>query len=639
MTEPEESGSKIKYRAGCRRDKNSGAQFELFDENDRTNEKIDAAKEIISREGLTLHYLKSSGEASAAVEELMKGKFPLGLDIETAKLNEFRDHKQAGLEPHLSCIRLIQLYGGGEKVYVFDMFALNVKILFPIWDKPLVAHNAVFDVKHLLHAGAKPHQIGCTMLMANALTGKLFSLADLGREHLGWRMSKTQQISDWDSPTLTQDQLEYAALDSVAVYKMFRILMDQIAKNKLIQVYTLMRDAQLAIAKMELNGIYFDLNGHQRLMATWHQAKKRSAEELLQVLGPHVNPDSSKQISSWLQTNLDKEALNEWPRTKTGQLKTDRSTLARGPHHPLTTPLQKYKDAAKMLSTFGTGYAEHINPVTGRIHAYFRLGGTATGRLSCSGPNIQNPPRDKQFRKLFSAPAGRILVVADYGQIELRVAALISGDESMLEAYANGEDLHRKTAAAIAGVPLKEVTPEQRQAAKAVNFGLLYGQGPKGLARYAKTNYGVDMSEREAVEAREAFFQTYSGLKRWQQETARKAESSKSVVTLGGRVRDFSREARGYQYTEALNTPIQGGAAEVLLATLPKLDKYLEGLDAKLVNVVHDEIVLEVAKRDAPRTKQAVEKAMIEGMLAMFPNASTVGLVEAKAGANWAEVK
>jgi DNA polymerase-1 len=209
----------------------------------------------------------------------------------------------------------------------------------------------------------------------------------------------------------------------------------------------------------------------------------------------------------------------------------------------------------------------------------------------------------------------------------------------MLQAYARGEDIHRKTAAALAGVRLKEVTPEQRQAAKAVNFGLLYGQGPKGLARYAKTNYGVDMSEKEAREAREAFFQTYPGLRRWQTETARQAEGSNRVVTPGGRIRDFAREERGYQYTEALNTPVQGGAAEVLLATLPKLDKYLEGLDAKLVNIVHDEIVLEVAEQDAERAKQAVEKAMVEGMLAMFPNASTVGLVEAKAGANWAEVK
>ena len=147
------------------------------------------------------------------------------------------------------------------------------------------------------------------------------------------------------------------------------------------------------------------------------------------------------------------------------------------------------------------------------------------------------------------------------------------------------------------------------------------------------------MTEEEAKEAQETFFTTYPGLRRWQKRAADRAGRSKRVTTPGGRVRDFSKERKGYSYTQALNTPIQGGAAEVMLATLACLDKHLSGLDAKLVNIVHDELVLEVAEERVEVTKKAVEHAMVEGMLKIFPAATTVDLVEASDGPNWAEAK
>jgi len=147
------------------------------------------------------------------------------------------------------------------------------------------------------------------------------------------------------------------------------------------------------------------------------------------------------------------------------------------------------------------------------------------------------------------------------------------------------------------------------------------------------------MSDNDARLAREAFFKTYPKLRRWQQSAARNAERTKCVVTPCGRIRDFSQETRGYRYTEALNTPIQGGAAEVLMAALSLLPKFLMGIDAKLVNIVHDEIVLQVDNRDINCAKAALEKTMVEGMLVIFPQASTKNLVESKAGKNWAEAK
>jgi len=605
----------------------------------QNGERIPTALDLLATEGTAFEHITDPDCAKKAVSVLLKGDLPFGLDTETAKLDEFVSHPKAGLDPHLTRIRLIQLYGGGDTVYIFDMFHLDINVLAPLWNLPMVAHNAVFDLKHLLHAGVSPEKIGCTMLMENALTGKLPSLATLSRQYLGWEMSKQEQVSDWNQRELTEDQLVYSALDVVAVKKLYQILSDWLKKRKLGKTYTLMRDAMPAIAQLELNGIRFDLEKHAKLMEVWKENKANAGEKLQQILDPYTSPDSPKQLSDWLNSCLEPEDLNTWPKTKTGQLKTDARTLSRYPEHPFATPLLLYKEADTMLSTFGTGYTDHINPKTHRIHSNFRLGGTTTGRLSCYSPNIQNPPRDKSFRELFSAPPGRSIIVADYEQIELRVAALVSGDKNMLEIYKGGQDLHKMTAAAMTGVSSEEVTKDQRQAAKPVNFGLLYGQGYRGLARYAKATYGVDMTENDARLAKEAFFKAYPDLRSWQQSAAKDAERTKRVMTPSGRTRDFSKEARGYRYTESLNTPIQGGAAEVLMAALSRLPECLKDIDAKLVNIVHDEIVLEVDNPDIDRAKAALEKVMVEGMLVIFPQASTRNLVESKAGNNWAEAK
>lgn len=175
--------------------------------------------------------------------------------------------------------------------------------------------------------------------------------------------------------------------------------------------------------------------------------------------------------------------------------------------------------------------------------------------------------------------------------------------------------------------------------AKAVNFGLLFGHGAPGLAKYAKTQYGVNMSNIQAGRYREAFFSTYPGLRRWQRRTAELAEQSHSVRTPSGRIRSWKRVRGKSRFTAFLNTPVQGGAAEVMQEALASLDRRLKGLDAKLVNVVHDEVVLEVNPMEVEAAKMALEQAMVDGMLAVFPAANITGLVEAHSGENWASAK
>lgn len=596
-----------------------------------------SAAELLTGAGVSVRYLVEPGAAERALSELaaLPDNGPWGLDIETAPLPAFARDSKAGLDPWRSAIRLVQVYPGGATCYVFDVAALGLSPLLALLAaRPWVAHNAVFELKFLLHAGAAPARLGCTLLQDNALGNGRRSLAALARERLGWELDKTLQVSDWTAANLTGAQLDYAALDAVAAYQLARVQTPQLQQRDLIRCYQLMRDAQRAIAQLELNGCPFDTAAHTALVATWQATAEQARGELDSLLNG-ANPDSPLQLSKWLAANLPAETLATWPRTAGGQLATDADALA-GLTLPALEPLKRYKVAMKGLGTYGTGYAKHISPVTGRIHPSFLIGGTATGRLSCQTPNIQNPPRDPAFRALFAPAPGRCLVVADYGQIELRVAALVSGDPAMLAVYEQGEDLHRKTAAAFLGKEPGAVSKAERQIAKGINFGMLFGSGAKGFQAFCKSSYGVDLSLAQADKARAAFFQAYPGLSVWQGNTRKAAEQAKQVRTPGGRVRALDKSIG----TECLNTPIQAGAAECLLAalaTLAALD--VDSLGGRLVNIVHDELVVECALEQAGAVSKAVEAAMVAGFLAIFPNGATRDLVEAHSGPNWASAK
>ena len=267
------------------------------------------------------------------------------------------------------------------------------------------------------------------------------------------------------------------------------------------------------------------------------------------------------------------------------------------------------------------------------------MAGTKTGRFSCSNPNLQQIPRDKVFRALFKAPEGKTFVIADYSQMELRVAAIVANESKLLEAYEKGQDTHAITAAMLLNKKAEDVTKQERQLAKAVNFGLLYGQGARGLKNYASSSYGVDISEEEANTYRQAWFNAYPGFALWHKKTAFQSYQSLSITTPLGRKRKFTFSKAGDTYTanKAYNMPVQGGAAEVMLAALGRLPNLLSGLDAKPIAVIHDEVIVETSLTNAPRVVKALEDAMVQGMLDVFPNASILGIVEANIASTWAE--
>ncbi len=301
--------------------------------------------------------------------------------------------------------------------------------------------------------------------------------------------------------------------------------------------------------------------------------------------------------------------------------------------HPLAHILLKYRKVSKLVGTYGNKLLGFVED--GRIYASWRQVGAGTGRMACSSPNLQNLP--PEVRKHVRAPEGRILVKADYSQIELRIAAKISGDERMLEAYEKGEDLHTLTARNITG--RKEITKEERKLAKALNFGLIYGQGARGLKDYARASYGVEMSREEADLYRRRFFDTYPGLKHWHEWERREWQRGNTETrTLTGR-----RRTGLTTLTERLNSPVQGTGADGLKLALAFLyERRGECPGAVPILAVHDEIVLECEEDQTEKAKGWLERAMKDGMEEVINAPETAGThvpveVEAESGRSWGE--
>jgi DNA polymerase I-like protein with 3'-5' exonuclease and polymerase domains len=270
-----------------------------------------------------------------------------------------------------------------------------------------------------------------------------------------------------------------------------------------------------------------------------------------------------------------------------------------------------------------------LNPETGRVHPRYEQIGAPTGRFSCSKPNYQSTPKGS-FRACFIAPPDHKLVIADYSQIELRDLAEITQDERMLAAFRKGEDLHKLTASVITGIPLEQVTAKERQAAKAVNFGLIFGMGAKGLRNYAYSTYGVPMSLEQAYRFIQRYFDFYKGVNEWQQII--KQNGIKDTRTLLGRRRTWSDEPK---VTELLNSPIQGTAADIIKEALVIFIREIENTDYKIVGCVHDEIIMEVPERSAERAA-AILTCVMEQAGSKYLKSIPV-VVDVRMADNWSE--
>jgi DNA polymerase I-like protein with 3'-5' exonuclease and polymerase domains len=559
----------------------------------------------------------------------------IGLDIETTSL-----------DPHLGDIRLIQLAEPGKPAVIVDLQRLDGDPR-PVLNRVLGGHakkvlqNAKFETAWL---GLKGYDlrgpIYDTMIAHQLLTVGHFSAAnlqELAKKYLDEHLPKENQASDWSGP-LTDEQLQYAARDAVVVLDIRDKQIPRLKDAGLIDVAGLEFAAIAPIAAMQVKGLRFDWDRvHDlvdQLVTDREAALAKFLAELNQAatqadeLAPGIdgslsfNPNSPTQLKNVLKAvGIPVESTDQ----KKLQLIADR--------YPL---LQSYLEWKKLQTSVSSAskLEDHRHPVTGRVHTQFWQLKADSGRMTSSEPNVQNLPRATGFRSCVTPAAGYRFIVADYSQIELRIAAQVAPDDRMLQAYRDGEDLHRLTAALVNDVPLEQVTKAQRQAAKAVNFGLIYGMGAKGLKDYAKSSYGVELTLDEATRFRTKYFEAYAGLARWHRQLDAKLRGGSVYArTLSGRRRFL--QAKDRKLTTMANTPVQGLGADILKVALALTHDRLRGLDAYLVNTVHDEIVVEAREDIADQVKDLVVTAMVEAG-ERFLTAVPV-LVEAGICSDWGE--
>jgi DNA polymerase I-like protein with 3'-5' exonuclease and polymerase domains len=480
-----------------------------------------------------------------------------------------------------------------------------------------IAHNAKFDAKFL------KHNLGVDMvgLFDTLLASQLVSAGNIEERHgleaiagryLNEAVDKSERLSNWEFD-LSEAQLQYAARDAAVLLPLREKLIEKIKSLGLIKCAQLEFECVMPVVDLELTGFFMDKRRWLEQLAIVEERRGEIANELQEMLGEgvaqaslfgppraNINLDSQQQVTEAL-TRLGIPLPDSTRNWKLQPLAAQ---------YPVVAKLLEYRTMQKALTSYGENMVELINPKTGRLHADFRQIGAPTGRFACTNPNIQQVPHAVEYRRCFMGyPSTRRLVIADYSQIELRILAEFSGDEVFINAFRSGADLHKVTAAQVFGVSTDQVTKEQRDFAKRLNFGVVYGIGAQRFSIMT----GLGVTDAEDVLRR--YFATYKKLDAYLRESANRAVSDKEARTGSGRLVKFNydpsdRQQISMTQRNGKNAPIQGTSADILKRALRLLNDELRGTSAKIVNIIHDEIVVEVDEGEAEGVAQTVEQAM-----------------------------
>lgn len=547
-----------------------------------------------------------------AVEELFRHQV-IGLDTETTDLDPYRGK-----------LRLVQL-STPEQVFIFDIFAFNdAKVneeLIPLRDvlsahRPVkIAHNAKFDAKWLRHhLGVDVGGLFDTLLASQIISAgdsdDRHSLASAVSRYLNQSLDKSEQLSDW-SRELTESQLRYATLDAAVMIPLREKMVEHLKKDSLVKCAGLEFECVMPMAHLELAGIFLDAERWREQLAIIKKKREQFADELQEMLSEgalqaslfgraEINLDSHTKVTDALK----RLGVPMPENTRGWQLQP----LAN--QYPVVAKLLEYRTVQKALTSYGENILEEISPITNRIHADFYQIGAPTGRMACNRPNVQQIPHGEEYRRCFRAPEKRKFVIADYSQIELRILAEFSQDEGFMTAFKSGADLHKTTAAQVFNVPPEDVTSEQRSFSKRLNFGVVYGIGAPRFAMM------TGVSTEEAEKMMRSYFQTYSRLDAWLKNAGNRAVREKQTRTASGRLIKFrfdERDNRQIAGTKrnGTNAPIQGSSADILKRALRLLHDELKETNACIVNVIHDEIVVECDEQEANEIAQKVERTMV----------------------------
>ena len=465
-----------------------------------------------------------------------------------------------------------------------------------------------------------------------------YTIEKLASEYFGTVIEKPEvkQLSLLDD--VETDRSEYLAKCAVALGVLNERIGDKIKENGQEKLY---QEVELplvtVLAHLEINGFLVDDHQLKEFADKLGEKIDALTNEIYMLAGEEFNINSPKQLGVILFEKLE---LKPVKKTKTGYA-TNADVLEKlRDKHPIVNFIMEYRQLAKLKSTYCDGLRAVVNPNTHRIHSVFTQTVTVTGRLSSTEPNLQNIPTrtelGREIRKMFVAKEGYVLVDADYSQIELRVLAHIANDETMINAFRNNEDIHAVTASQVLGIPLEDVTNEQRSSAKAVNFGIVYGIGEFSLAQ------DLHISVKEAKAYIESYLEKYHGVRNYMESIKEQAKKDGYVKTMLNRIR-YIPELKSPNYNirqfgerVALNTPIQGTAADIIKLAMVRVDNRLinEGLKSKLILQVHDELIVEAHKDEVDKVKQILSEEMQSAMELNVPLK-----VDMSTGHSWYDAK
>ena len=508
-----------------------------------------------------------------------------------------------------------------------------------------VGQNLKYDWSVLRALGYQPDGIGADTMVASYVIepeGR-HNLQMLASQYLGYGVVTYEEVCGKGKEQIGFDQVpidkatRYSAEDAWVALKLWNVLRPKIQTEHLMPIYAEV-DLPLVqvLSKMELQGVHIDVPYLEELSREFTRDLSLIEERIRAFTTGPINLNSPKQLAQLLFEEL---KLPTQSKTKTG-FSTDASVLEiLAPLHEVPKLLLEYREISKLKGTYVDPLPLLKDPVSGKIHASFHQTGTATGRLSSSEPNLQNIPvrseRGLRIRRAFVPSPGNELLSADYSQIELRILAHMSGDEELTRSFLTDEDVHTRTASEIYNVMPALVDERQRNTAKAINFGLMYGKTAFGLSQELK------ISRKEAASTIERYFERYHGVKRYLDGAIAGARETGCVHTMLGRkrnlpdIRSHNGPLRANAERMAMNTPIQGTAADLMKLAMIALDEKLElgGFKARMIIQVHDEILLDCPKAELPAVRALVVREMENAMKLAVPLR-----VNTASGDNWMDL-
>lgn len=506
-----------------------------------------------------------------------------------------------------------------------------------------VGQNIKYDWVVLKQYGIDLRGILCDTMIASYLlnpTKHNHNLAEIAREYLDREVGDYKEVTDGKSMTFDQVALEkardYSCEDAEVTLRLSRLLLPKLKEEGVSELFERVEmPLAIVLAKMERNGVKIDVDLLSDFSKEIENQLLRKMEQIYGLAGEVFNINSSQQLGRIL---FDKLKLPVIKKTKTGY-STDVEVLEKlSLHHDLPLEILGYRNLTKLKSTYIDALPKLIHPKTGRVHTSYNQTVTATGRLSSSDPNLQNIPirteEGNRIRQAFIPEKGSVMVSADYSQIELRLLAHLSQDKLLLEAFQRDEDIHRRTASEIFGAPIEEVTPAMRREAKVINFGIIYGMSAYGLSQQLK------IEPRVAQAYIDEYFKKYSGVQTYIQTGLEEARKRGYVTTLFNRRRYLPEinastvAIRQASERMAINTPLQGSAADIIKVAMIRIQNRLEEfhLSTKMIMQVHDELVFEVPEEEAERVLPMIQTEM-ENVIEL----SVPLRVSIHSGKNWAE--